>query len=159
MQLEPGHRLKVAPEASSHSVKCECCDHTTQTIFGFVDYDTGATVSAYCVKWTVDNPEHPPWFLLSIGPWGDGSSGHDRVTVASILHFCESKPNFTVVDAEELEWRDESLVGCHLKREQVIGSPVAKTAFALIDEIVLHDPRVRGLIDTQAPSDATHPRH
>jgi hypothetical protein len=159
VQLESGHTLEVEPEDTSHSVKCECCDHTTHTIFGFVHYDTGATVSAYCVKWTVDNPEHPPWFLLSIGPWGDGTSGNDRVTVASILRFHESKPNFTVVNAEELEWRDESLVGFHLSREQVMGSPVAKTAFALIDEIVAHDPRVRGFIESQASFDAVRSPH
>ncbi len=157
MQLDARHSLEVEPGEKTHSAKCECCDRTTHTIFGLVHYDTGATVSAYCVKWTVDNPEHPPSFLLSIGPWGEGTSGNDRVTVASILRFDQSRPDFTVVDAEQLEWRDQTLVGFHLRRDQVVGSPVAKTAFSLIDKIVVHDPRVRGLIETQGESRATRP--
>lgn len=142
MLIDESYELEVEPTSESVSGKCDCCGSLTRTIFGYVHYRDAATVSAYCVRWTVGNPDHDPWFLFSLGPWGEGTSAANRCSIAAVFGSRDDQPSFMIVDAEKLEWRDESLVGRRLKREEVIGQPVAKSVFRLLDAVWLGDPRV-----------------
>ena len=50
-----------------------------------------------------------------------------------------------VIDAETRPVADKSLVGKALRRDEVIGTPIAENAFAIVDAILAQDKRVAEL--------------
>jgi len=131
---------------SEHEQDCSCCGNTSHTIFGYVHADE-STLAAFCVKWTDGHElDNPPWFLLSMGAWGDGSTGEERVTAGCILIQTDEGPRFSVVDSSSVEWRSPDLVGRHLTRDQVMGGELAAHFFNLLDQITLGSEQIGSLV-------------
>ena len=137
--------LEIEPMASSDFGPCECCGHNSRRVWGLVRTPTRA-IASYFVHWTLDRVhDHGAHFDLIIGKRGDRSSAKDRVLVSVEYRVLESGPWFMVVNSANRDVARSDLVGKALSRSQVIGKPIAKKAFAIVDAILDQDPRVAEL--------------
>jgi hypothetical protein len=102
--------------------------------------------AAYFVHWTLNRvAHHGAHFDLALGQWGDASSSQDRFAVSLEFRRTEQGPQFMVIDAATRPIAQGDVVGRTLRRDEVIGTPLAKQAFDIIDAIWLQDPRIEEL--------------
>ena len=130
--------LVVDPDEES-SGHCDCCGNLTRRIWGYIATQD-ACIALYYVRWVVDHLEHDPLFEFVIGPWGDGTEAKDRYCVALIYR--ASMGSFMVIDAHENDLANGSIAGTGLRRDDVIGTPLAPQVFAMVDAIWLRDRRL-----------------
>lgn len=124
---------------------CECCGNNSRCVGGFVHRPEG-TLAAYFVHWTLGRvADHGANFDLIMGRWGEGTSARDRVLVALEYQHLESGPAFMVIDAGNRPSASSKLVGQALTRDEVIGQPIAKQAFAIVDALMAQDARLAEL--------------
>lgn len=84
-------------------------------------------------------------FDLIVGLWGEDTSASDRVAVALEYRCVDSGPAFMVINADARPVARNANVGKALMREEVIGTELAGTIFAICDQIFLHDTRLNTL--------------
>jgi len=134
-------RLTVEPTGES-SGRCDCCGRQSRHVWGFV-LSQEETVAAYFVHWTIGHLADVGANIdFIIGRWGDDTLSKDRVAVSLVHREQEDgAPAIMVIDAAERPVAASDLVGRALARDEVIGTPLATTVFALIDAIYLHDGR------------------
>jgi hypothetical protein len=133
--------LEVEPDGES-SGYCDCCGRTSRTVWGWVHSPEG-TLASYFVQWTEEHlAENGANIDFIVGRWGEGSSAQDRVAV-SLVHRGNKRdgPSVMVVDAHGRPISTSPLVGSALAREEVMGTPLAKQIFAMIDAIYVEDSR------------------
>jgi hypothetical protein len=124
-----------------HRGDCPCCGTDTACTRGVV-VENGARVASYLVKWTVGDPSHGMGWLVSLVHPETGR----QVSVSLTYSFEQN--SFMVRHAEDYQWEEADLAGFGelLDRRQVIGTPLAKRVFALVDDIWLSDPYVRDFV-------------
>jgi hypothetical protein len=137
--------IQIAPLNQSAHGPCACCGDTTRTVWGEARVD-GALRAIYYVRWSPEHlSEHAVW-LLYIGAWGSAPP-HERNAVA--LH-CRSHgrwPAFMVIDAHRTPWGEGAgRLGRALRRADVVGQPVGREAYAIVDQVLVQDPRVQELM-------------
>lgn len=130
---------------------CDCCGNTSKTIWGDVSTPQQG-VATYYVQWTVGSAEHFPNIDLIIGRWGDDADPAQRILVSLMYRPGRNGGSFMVIDSERRPANDPRLCGRALKRVEVIGTPLAKEVFQLVDCIWLQDPRMAAVreLDNQA---------
>lgn len=116
----------------------------TRRVWGYVNQGE-ETIAAYFVEWTPGHVHGAASFDLILGKWGPKAEATDRKAVALAFKQRENGPEFMVVNAADRQIGSSSLVGEALRREQVIGSPIAETVFAVCDSIFLQDDRISEL--------------
>jgi hypothetical protein len=132
----------IEPTESKDSGPCECCGEYTKRIWGFVHSEERAK-AAYITEWTrCKVAEHGANFDLVIGRWGEGAEAADRFAVSLEYRQTETGPWFTVIDASSREVSRSELVGRALSRAEVIGTPLAKKVFDMVDSVWCSDGRV-----------------
>jgi len=137
--------LRIEP-GESHDSICDCCGQQSRTVSGFV-YRGDEAAAAYFVQWTVGGVDsHGGHFDLTIGKWGDGAKVSDRSAVALEFRRTEHGPSFMVIDAPGRPAGRSSLVGSALARAAVIGTPLAKVAFDIVDAVWIQDSRIREIV-------------
>lgn len=122
--------------------RCDCCGQASRTVWGLV-HQGEATIAAYWMNWTVGHLDDPGANLdLILGAWGDGTAARDRIAASLVYREQEdSAPAFMVIDASDRPIAESELVSGALKREEVIGTPLADHLFALVDAIWEQDQR------------------
>jgi hypothetical protein len=86
-------------------------------------------------------------FDLILGRWGEGTSSLDRQVVAVRYHLINGKPEFMVIDAARRPAAlNSELAAVALRRDEVIGTPLAAEVFAMLDAIWLGDNRIAELL-------------
>lgn len=128
-------------ESSGH---CDCCGNQSRTIWGDLSDASGAKAT-YFVQWTVDQPAHMPNFDMVLGPWGEGTSPADRVLVSMVYQPRPGGGSFMVIDGAGRRADDRGICGRALERAEVIGTPLAQEAFALVDALWLTEPRIEAI--------------
>jgi hypothetical protein len=136
--------LLINPDDQRTFGPCECCGSMTQRVWGYVNQGD-ATIAAYFVEWTPGHVQNAANFDIIIGAWGPATVPEDRRAVALDFRRFDTGPAFTVIDATIRPVGKSSLVSEALKREQVIGDPIAKTVFAICDTVLTQDPRLTHL--------------
>ncbi len=124
---------------NSGSGHCDCCGHESRWTAGLI-YDGPAALAAYWMRWTKGHLSDIGANLdLVLGPWGDGTSANDRVAI-SLVHRQQSDgtPALMVVDATS---KYETFASKALRRDDVIGTPLAGHVFEITDVIYLQDDR------------------
>jgi hypothetical protein len=116
----------------------------TQRVWGYV-HDGAAALAAYFVEWTPGHVDQPANFDLIVGRWGEDTSASDRVAIALEYRCLDTGPAFMVVNADTRPIARNAIVGKALDRQEVIGTELAQTAFAICDEIFLNDSRITTL--------------
>ena len=129
-------------ESSGH---CECCGMSTRTIWGDLSTAEG-TCAVYFVQWTVGAPQHEPNIDLVLGRWGEGTDAAGRVLVSLRFRPNEDGGSLMVVDGNGRPADDRSVCARALRREEVIGTPLASQVFELVDALWLSEPRMNEVI-------------
>jgi hypothetical protein len=141
----PAHEITVEPDGSNDSGPCPCCGNMSRVVWGFIR-DPDGPMAVYYVNWTPGRVEHDANVELILGEWGDGTSSADRFVVAVVLRRLPSGPQFGVIDADSRRGAKlERLADTLLRRDQVIGTPLAAKVFAILDAIWLQDGRIEEL--------------
>ncbi|MBV7259209.1 hypothetical protein [Erythrobacter crassostreae] len=131
--------VETMGESSGH---CDCCGNESRCVWGMVHQHGGPSVAAYWMHWAVGHLGEPGANLdLVLGEWGDGTGPNDRLGVALIHRQLEdTTPSLMVIDADD-RFADVDLVARRAPRRDVIGSPLAKQVFSIVDAIYLQDSR------------------
>ena len=132
--------LVATPWKESTGV-CECCNRQTRTFWGGVSVVDGEPVAVYYVHYATDSAEPPPVIDVVIGPWGDQDPPKDRVLV-SMAYKPGAGGGLMVVDAAGRPADVRTLCGRALARAEVVGTPLAKLVFDVVDAVFLEDPRI-----------------
>jgi len=122
---------------------CDCCGNASRAVWGLV-HSGERTVAAYWLHWTVGHLDTKGANLdFIIGSWGDGTGPQDRFA-ASLLYRepADSPPAFMLIDASERHIASSDLIHTALRREEIIGTPLAGQIFELADAIWLQDNRI-----------------
>jgi hypothetical protein len=127
---------------------CDCCSSMSRTVTGCVARD-GEAYAVYRVHWTLGQVErHGASFYIILGYFGEGTMPIDRYAVA-LRYRCDSKATgFMVIDAEGTPIAEHPLAERALRREEVIGTPLAQEVFDLVDFIWLHEERISEITKT-----------
>ena len=138
--------LTIETAGSSDFGPCSCCGADSRTVWGYLN--RGDVVeAAYFVQWTLGQVErHGANFDLIVGKWGEGTSRTDRSAVSLEFRCTDRGPAFTVVDSVHRPFASSDLVGKVFSRDKVVGTPIARLAFELVDAIWLHDERIAELV-------------
>lgn len=121
---------------------CDCCDSMSRLAAGLV-YKNNDAYAGYQVHWTLGQIErHGATFYVILGQWGEGTTAEDRYAVALLYRADSEATGFMVIDADDTQIASNPLVGKALRREDVVGTPLAKEIFDLVDFIWLHDDRI-----------------
>ena len=144
MSAETKFQLLIDPNDHRTFGPCNCCGNTTHRVWGHVNQGN-ATIAAYFVEWTPGHADEVASFDLVLGKWGSETEAVVRKAVALAFRQTADGPQFMVVNAADRQIGVSSLAGEALKREQVIGHPIAETVFALCDLIFLRDDRIAEL--------------
>lgn len=101
-------------------------------------------VAAYYVQWTRTRVhDHGANFDLVIGDWGAGTTPQQRCIIAIAFRIIDGQPQFMVIDAADRPVaKDDTLAATALRRNDVIGTPIASEVFAILDAIWLGDERI-----------------
>jgi len=143
--MPPG-ALTVEPTGSNDHGRCACCGCRSRTVWGNV-HAGPRTAAVYYVQWTLTRVhDHGANFDLVLGPWGNGTSPADRRVVAVAYRLIEGGPQFMVIDAAgRPAAKGGKLAAKALRRDQVVGTPMAAEVFGILDAIWLGDGRIAEL--------------
>jgi hypothetical protein len=136
--------LRVEQNAAHDVGSCACCGNNSRAVSGFI-YSGEQPTAAYFVHWTLGRPDHGANFDLVLGKWGEGVGREDRYAVSLCYRPTEKGPEFMVIDSSGRTVAGSELVGRALRRDEVIGTPMATEVFAIIDAIYLGDARLAEL--------------
>lgn len=134
--------LSIEPAESKDFGPCPCCGDMSRSVWGYV-HAGNKTLAAYFVHWTLGQVlKHGAHFDIIIGRWGDGTTAANRSAVSLEYLITDNGPFLTVIDAHGRDHADGTLAKRALRREDVIGKPIAKKVFAICDAIFLQDDRI-----------------
>jgi hypothetical protein len=138
--------LRVELTGANDFGPCECCGNNSRCVWGFI-HTAQDTLAAYSVHWTLNRvKDHGATFDLILGQWGEKASAKDRCLVSLAYRFSEEGPEFMVIDGHDRPSAKSELVGRVLRRDEVVGQPIANLAFAAVDAILAQDSRVLELL-------------
>jgi hypothetical protein len=133
--------LRFVIEASGEAAHGPCadCGHETRSVWGYVSNVRGARGVLHAVD------RRPPRARRA-GARDDRPLGWRGSEAASAfgleLRVLETGPSFMLVDAATLPWTDNAIVGTTLTREAALGHPMRDEVFAILDQVIVEDPRV-----------------
>lgn len=137
IEIEPGEMWESGP--------CSDCESSTRSIWGYV-YKENNAYAVYYARWTENHLERGIEILLSIGQWGEGTSGEMRNRVGVKCQIDSAVPAFMIVDASTMPWNDEKVLGKALTREDVLTNSIKDEAFHILDHLVFDDQRLKDFI-------------
>lgn len=135
--------LAVEPLKSAEG-RCDCCGTATRRVWGAVSQD-GGSLAAYYVGWTVERPDHGARFELVVGSWGEEADAGERAWVELEYRLVDGEGAFMVVDAAGPDDAKAGLAATALRRDDVIGTPLAPQVFAIVDAVIMKDARLEEL--------------
>ena len=139
--------FEIEPENEKVTGRCECCGNVSRAVWGFA-YLYGRPFAAYQVHWTMGHvPEYGANFDLIVGRWAaDGGTSADRSAVSLVYRIVDNGPAFTVIDANARNIAKSNLASRALKRDEIVGQPIAHDVFALCDAVLMQDERVAEIL-------------
>jgi hypothetical protein len=136
--------LEFSEENQRQFGPCDCCGKLTNRVWGYV-YRDSAAMAAYFVEWTPGHAYRSAAFDLILGKWGNDTSASHRQLAALDFRHIETGPSFMVVDAANRTISTSPLISHTLRRDEVLGKPIASEIFKIVDTIYLNDPRIAEL--------------
>jgi len=134
--------ITLEPTGSRDFERCPCCGENSRTVWGLAHRD-GSAHATYFVHWTLgkvaDDGAH---FDLILGRWGEDATKADRYAVSLEYRRTDQGPAFMVIDATERPVAHNELAARALRRDEVIGTEVAASAYEIVDAIWLTDGRI-----------------
>jgi hypothetical protein len=131
--------IRIEPGEQVWEHTCEVCGGVNRRFNGYA-YGDDYAWGVYYVEWCDgDHPERIVWFTLSLGAWGEGTTGADRRSFG--VEWREGGMRLT----EEPVLDEPDHLGEFVPRERALGIDGIDELWHLADHIVLDDPRVEGV--------------
>lgn len=128
--------LTIEPGDVNTTGHCDCCGTESRMARGFVYSDDDA-YAVYFVRWAKGHvAKNGALWNVIIGPWSEEATREQRF-IAQLRYLAGEEGGFVVEDAEAGEM--SNLATNLLKREDVIGRPIAKQIFDICDAVYLQD--------------------
>jgi hypothetical protein len=134
----------IQPDGEAGGAPCSDCGARTRSVWGYVS-ETGEARAVYFARWTESHVERGLELLVSVGPWGEGATPGDRSAIGVECRLGELGPGFMVIDAASLPW-EHAFLGTRLARDAALAHPQIESVFAILDEVVAADPRIRAFL-------------
>jgi hypothetical protein len=131
-------KLTIDPDGSNDYGPCKCCGNMSRTVWGYIQRDE-EMIAVYYVHWTLGRVDHGVRVELIIGKWDDDASADDRSTVELACRVQKGEPQFMIRDAGP---KQDELAAHALRRDQVVGTPMAAEIFKMVDAIWLNEERI-----------------
>lgn len=140
--------LGIKSLGSKDTGRCPCCGRVSRCVCGLVQRD-GNAQGSYFVHWTIGHVlENGADFHIILRGWGNDVSASDSYAVSLQYRVPDDGPAFLVVDAGPDRLARLGALADHcLKRNDVIGGPLAPIAFDICDAILAADGRLAALWD------------
>jgi|GEM_PF-5933394 len=129
LRIEPGNDSRQEAEGGAWC-----------TVWGYV-FDSERAHAVYYVRWN-DTLLEEAEFVVSVGPWGEGSGPGDRSCVAALGREHEGRLSFMLVDAARTSFADQAFLGAMCAAGDVRGRDLARAVFRILDEVLVQDDRV-----------------
>ena len=140
--MSPRSEIQITAVDEATEGPCACCGTTNRTVWGDARVD-GVQRATYYVQWKPERPVEDAVFFIILGPW-DRDVPAERVGVALKCRMTKRGPGFMVMDAAGSSWGAAGKkAATHHHRDQVVGTPLAAEAFAIVDQVMYQDNRVR----------------
>ncbi|MEO1795887.1 MAG: hypothetical protein AAFR53_02590 [Pseudomonadota bacterium] len=123
-------------EGSVTRTPCDCCRATTTSVEGDIEGPDG-WIGFYTVRFSAGHLDRVVIFQVFTGDWSEGASSSNRWCFWA--EFSLEQQGFCVLDPVDDE-QPKSFTA--LKRADIIGSPFAPEAFAMLDAIYMKDSRL-----------------
>jgi hypothetical protein len=121
---------------------CDCCGSMSRSVWGEI-HRGDRTEAVYYVQWTLGRvADHGANVDLILGRWGDGTTPRDRYGVSLAFRRTDNGPAFMVIDGATRPIARSELVGKTLRRDEIMGTPLAGGVFDLVDVIWSQDDRI-----------------
>jgi hypothetical protein len=132
--------LTIQKVNSSDYGPCPCCGDMSRTVWGLVCKDD-VSFGSYFVHWTLNQVgNHGAHIDLIIGTRRNGKLAGPRKAISLEYRTGDAGPSVMVIDAHGRS--HASIAERVLRREDVIGTPLAKKVFAICDAVLLQDDRL-----------------
>ena len=138
--------LTIKPLGSRDTGRCACCGRVSRAVWGLVDCGDKPHGS-YFVHWTVGHVfENGAHFAVILRGRDNEANATERYAVSLEYRVRDNGPEFMVVDAvPDRVAKIGALADRFLKRNDVIGGPLAKTVFDICDAALAQDKRLTPL--------------
>ena len=141
--------LTIQQINSSDYGPCPCCGDMSRSVWGLV-YEDDVSRGSYFVHWTLNQVEnHGAHIDLIIGTWRNGAPAGPRSAISLEYRIGDTGPSVMVIDAHGRH--HANVAERILRREDVIGTPLAKKVFAICDAVLLQDERLTEIPWGQQP--------
>ena len=131
--------IRIEPGANVHESRCATCGGVNRRVDGFA-YSDGFAYGVYYAEWCDgDHPERIVRITLSLGAWGEGTTGADRRCFA-----VEWRAGGMRLADEPVIDRPDFLGQC-VPRERALAIEGIEDLWHVADHVVLEDPHVEGL--------------
>ncbi|MEY4198771.1 MAG: hypothetical protein RLZZ265_511 [Verrucomicrobiota bacterium] len=143
------HFVIEHPSMKDHG-PCECCGCMSRLVTGLVRRH-GEQYACFQVNWTLGQlARHGASVYVILGRWGDDATAADRFAVAMHYRNDAETRGLMIVDADQTSIATNPLVGRTLRRDEVVGTPLADEVFELIDFLWLTDGRLAELASSSS---------
>lgn len=137
----PSVRIEPDRVQSSH---CDCCHGVASTANGYVYVDEEPH-AVYFLDWTEGHPERSAFLTLSMGQWGDASTGDDRSTLGlEVRRGEDGEAGFHLADTPH---RKSEVLGHFVSRAHALAIGGLDDFWHVTDHIALDDPRAAAVIE------------
>ena len=144
--------IEIVPTDHAITGPCSCCNLMSHNVRGEARVN-GNLRAVYYVRWMPERLDgHAEWTL-------DMGNGRDvpiaeRSIVALLCRSHRRWPAFMVIDAARTSRGTEVFrCGQALAAADVVGRPIATEAYAIVDQVLAHDPRVTELFHAMAAAE------
>lgn len=135
--------VRVEPDAVKTS-RCDCCDGTASVANGYL-YEDDAPRGVYFLDWTEGHPDRSAFLTVSLGDWGEGTTGVDRSCLGVVVQRGDDgEAGFRL--AEEGH-RVSDFLGSFVPREQALAIGGLDHFWHMTDHIAVDDPRAAAVIE------------
>lgn len=150
-QSAPPDDFEIELGRTNDLLPCECCGAATRIVRGFV-YKAGTARAVYLVRSTLGEHHRDADVAVSVGGWCDADPSHRQLVTLSLRQL-EQGPAFMVVDAKDTAWGTEEELGEPMRRGAVVGTPLSREVFGILDAVASQDQRVHGWRLSSIPAD------
>ena len=129
----------VLEEGPLEKTPCDCCGQTTFTVEGNLLHDDN-WLAFYTVRFNPKHLDAYPVFTIGTGDWSDTADASNRWFFGA--EYNAVSEGFRLID---LKTEDTQKAYVPLNRDDIIGSPFAPEAFAMLDAIFMGDARLKDI--------------
>jgi len=127
--------IEVTAERSEQTA-CACCGNTTNEVHGTLEND-GEWLGHYMCRWSMQHPEKGVIFQIGLGDWRDQAPADARWMFGAT--YSTETAGFRL---DDLRRNDGGTDATLLDRSDIIDTPFAQEAFAMLDAVFMKDPRL-----------------